>query len=127
MGKDREISGVEVMIVVGILIPIYMGLAPRDIRQEVFDYTCKFVGTIFFIGVAYTLYLILLKDKITQRRERKMQQEALKTQRELRERTERYKQELKQMEQEQQMLAKIIKNARQETNPSCSCPDTECD
>lgn len=81
------------MLVVGFLVPIYMWLAPKDIRQEVFDYTCKFVGVIVFIGIAYTLYMILLKDKLDARRKEKEQKALEQWQKENRERVERYRKE----------------------------------
>lgn len=86
MGKDKEISGVSVLLVVGFLIPIYMCLAPKDIRAEVFDYTSKFVGTIVLLIGAYMLYSITIKDKISKRRRKKEQEELERWQREQRQR-----------------------------------------
>lgn len=93
MGKGKEISGVSVLLAVGLLIPIYMCLAPKDIRAEVFDYTGKFVGTIVLLIGAYMLYSITIKDKIAERRRKKEQEELERWQREQRQRLEKLREE----------------------------------
>jgi rRNA processing protein Gar1 len=93
MGKDKEISGVSVLLAVGFLIPIYMCLAPKDIRAEVFDYTSKFVGTIVLLIGAYMLYSITIKDKISKHRRKKEQEELERWQREQRQRWNKQREE----------------------------------
>lgn len=93
MGKDKEISGVSVLLAVGLLMPIYMCLAPKDIRAEVFDYTSKFVGTIVLLMGAYMLYSITIKDKISERRRKKEQEELERWQREQRQRLNKHREE----------------------------------
>ncbi len=94
MKKDREIGGAEVLLVVAFLIPIYMWLAPKDIRAEVFDYTCKFVGTIVLLVGAYLLYTITIGDKIRNRRIEKEQKALEDWQRGNRERVQKMREEI---------------------------------
>jgi rRNA processing protein Gar1 len=93
MKEHKEVSAVDVMLVVGLLIPIYMCLAPKDIRAEVFDYTSKFLGTIVLLIGAYMLYSITIKDKISKHRRKKEQEELERWQREQRQRWNKQREE----------------------------------
>lgn len=65
--KDKDKGGFawsDALIILGFGVPIFVALAPKDIRKELIDYTGKFFGIIFLAGVAYFLYLVLIKDKI---------------------------------------------------------------
>lgn len=93
MGNKKNFISSDALGVIGILIPIYVTLAPKEIRKEVFDYTIKFFGVIVLAIIAYLLYCILIKDKIEEKR-RKEAIEAEETRlRLLREERERRKKE----------------------------------
>lgn len=68
----------DVLAVLGFGYPIYIALAPKEIRRELMDYTGKFFGVIFLVGVAYFLYSVLIKDKIDAKRRKKEEEEERK-------------------------------------------------
>lgn len=72
---------------------IHNTFAPREIRQELNDYSIKFYGIVMLLVAIYFAYLLLIKDKIEKRRERKAKEEIERWQRENRERVEKYRRE----------------------------------
>jgi Na+/melibiose symporter-like transporter len=84
MKDNNKTEPAEVLLALGVLIPIFMGLAPKDIRKEVFEYTMTFIAVIIALSFAY----FFIKERAKQKR-RKEEFETL--QRINREREERYK------------------------------------
>lgn len=93
MKENKEVSAVDVMLVVTFLIPIYVLLAPRSIRMGVFIHTCRFIGLLILLAIIYTIYLITIKDKIRARRIKKEQEELERWQREQRQRWNKQREE----------------------------------
>ena len=60
--KEKDNSGYTGLIL-GFGIPIFVALAPREIRKELFDYTCKFVGIIALIVAGY-MFIPMIWEQI---------------------------------------------------------------
>lgn len=68
MGNNKEVDGTTVGLVVGICFPIFLALAPKEIREELIDYAGKFIGVLFLIAVAWFVWGII-KDKRRHKRD----------------------------------------------------------
>ena len=94
--EDKDKSGLawhEIFAVFGLLVPAYCICAPKRFREELIEYTGKFIGVIFLLGIVYLIYLLFIKGTREQKRIQAEKEYLEKWQRENRERAERYRQE----------------------------------
>ncbi|MBQ5693887.1 MAG: hypothetical protein IIV71_01320 [Bacteroidaceae bacterium] len=76
MGRkdNKDLAWGEVFAFLGITLPLYCILAPKHFRNDLIEYTAKFlVGSILgliILGVLYFVYL-LIKDELDKKRYKK--------------------------------------------------------
>ena len=93
--KDKEgLTWSELFAFFGITLPLYCILAPKWFRDDLIEYTGRFfigfILTLLALSVLYFAYLLLLKDKIEEKRYKKAIEEEEERIRLARKMAERY-------------------------------------
>ena len=65
--EDKEKDKGSMGLVWGFGIPIFVALAPSEIRKELFEYTCKFVGIIALIVAGY-MFIPMIWEQIKKKK-----------------------------------------------------------
>lgn len=87
MGKKKETDAFDALLFLGFVFPIYLYIAPRSIRGELFRYSGRFIAAM--IGLAILWFIVgIIRDKIRHRRWQKEQEKREQWQREIRKKYE---------------------------------------